>query len=227
MAFLDNVKKFDYKIVTYVLGGIVALALAFYGYTVWVESQERKLSLRIDELLLQEKSLAEKISESRDGEAGSEIDPEVATLIGNLKAIYEANPSRINGTRALFSAANLEMQSGAYEAARAGFTTIADNHPDHFLAPRALFSLILLDEAEELPNEALIKVEDFNKRYPNSYLGSEINLTQGRLHLQLREYDLAKTYFDEAIINGKGNRLIENAQEKIDYLRIKGFITNQ
>ncbi len=212
----EILEKINFKLVGYLLGAVLFVLLLFYSYLEWDKKVERDISLAIDAVLLEE----EKIK-------SDEIKGDLTKIRDDFLAIYEQNTSKINGIRALFLAASVELEQEEYDSSREKLQTIIEKSPNHFLAPKAYLTIAFIERNNKNYDEALRILEEFKENYPDHYLQEEVTLTQGKIYTELKDYELAKTFFDEIIVNSENPAIQENAQEKIDFLTVEELISGE
>ena len=215
MNLTDLSKKVNLSKVGYLGLALAVLLLGYYAYLEWSNKVERDISVQINQLVLQENDL-----DSED-KAGLEA------IKAEYIQLYEQYPTRLNGVRAFFLASSLEMRQKNYLESSKKLLKIIESNPDHYLTPQAYVNLAIISEINGNYSEALSHLKEFKERYPEHYLKNEATIAEGRIYAQLEDYQLAKNFFDEVVANKGDSGSEQAAQRKIDFLTIKGLITNQ
>ncbi len=215
MDLKDLSRKINLSRVGYLGLALAVLLLGYYAYLEWSNKVERDISVQINRLVLQENKL-----DSED-KAGLE------DIKAKYVQLYEQHPTRLNGVRAFFLASSLDMREKNYSESSKKLLKIIESNPDHYLIPQAYVNLAIISEISGDYSEALAYLKEFKEKYPEHYLKNEATIAEGRVYTKLEDYQLAKNFFDEVVANKGDGGSEQAAQRKIDFLTIKGLITNQ
>ena len=203
---------------------LLFVATLVYGYFRYVDQIEEDLSGQIntilDEITPQDRADFDFSKEADSSDSDKDV---LLDASSKLYRVYLDNPSRKNGVRALLHHSILLWRLGDRESAENFLTKIKDEHEKSLFAPTATYTLALIFEESGDYEKANDVLSEFATRYPANFLLGEALLTQGRILMQLKQYQQAYDVYQKLLSEENLDSYSSRADIELSYLESMGY----
>lgn len=215
---IDFSKK-NYRFIIAVISLIILIFLGYYSFREYKLEKDLELAKKInlyENVLGAIRNAEEKSLEDEDRRSQIKVE---------LKNLCEQNTGYKNTLRARYILARLDHEDGDFDSAKINFSAIFESDKKHYLSPIALMQFVILLEEEINYEEAIKVLEKHKNTYENHFIYGEILLALARNHTMQGDYDKAGEILQGVLENEKMSVYHSKAEEEIDLLIIKGYLT--